>query len=105
VVLTTVEFDIPKAEADLIKRASQPGGLPKHFFRAPALPKATADRRPSSRTPTRPAPPTWQRLRDIEKKVKSGEIKVPEESTGPTPIGQQGSGSTSDVKGLGCNPQ
>jgi basic membrane protein A len=104
VVLTTVEFDIPAAEADLIKQASAEGGLPDHFFKSYDITEGYGGLADFHDNADALSPDAMQTYEDIKSKVESGEIEVPDESEGANPIGTVGAGTQIDPESMGCSP-
>jgi basic membrane protein A len=100
VVLTTAEFDIPKAEAALLKKAA--AGLPDNYFESFDISQGYGGIAPFHDNESALGPDGVAKYKEIEEKVKSGEITVPDEMEGSAPLGEQGSGSKIDPAEIGC---
>jgi basic membrane protein A len=102
VVLTTAEFDIPKAEVALLKQAASADGLPDNYFKSLDIQQGYGGIAPFHGNADALTAEDMDKLEEIEELLRNGDITVPDERGGPTPLGEQGSGSKIDPQSIGC---
>jgi basic membrane lipoprotein Med (substrate-binding protein (PBP1-ABC) superfamily) len=105
VVLTSVLYNLQGVSYDLIKRGRS-GQLGDHFFRSYTYRNLGVGELAKFRNPVAGEIPAVavDVLNDIRTKLRSGAIRIPDETTGTVTIGTPGSAKKINVASLGCKP-
>jgi len=104
VVLTSVLYNLDGVGADLVKMAQQnKGNFGPHFFKTYGLADfAVGKLAPFYNLSSALSSSAQAKLSQIEQKVMSGQIKIPDAVTGSPTIGTVGSAAKIDPKSIGC---
>jgi basic membrane lipoprotein Med (substrate-binding protein (PBP1-ABC) superfamily) len=109
VVLTSVLYNLQGVAFDLIKRLKQ-GQLPKAYFKSYTFANLGVGRlAPFYNLATAVPASARKQLAAIDKAIKSGKIRVPDETRGvngkgANAIGKAGTGVKINVRSIGCRP-
>jgi basic membrane lipoprotein Med (substrate-binding protein (PBP1-ABC) superfamily) len=102
VVLTTVQFDLAKAETELLKQSAKEDGLEEHFFHSYNIKDGFGSLAPFHANADALSAADKEKLAEITSMVKDGTIKVPDETEGEIPLGTVGSGAKINPQSIGC---
>jgi basic membrane lipoprotein Med (substrate-binding protein (PBP1-ABC) superfamily) len=104
VVLTSVLYNLQGVSYDIIKRGKN-GQLGDHFFRSYTYRNLRVGELAPFYNLSKEVPAEAKKvLNDIRAKLRSGKIRIPDETIGTVTIGTPGSAKKIDVKTLGCTP-